>query len=94
MFSGQSAGLGRAILCWFLGNTLSRPLHEHTLFDLDVSHYALMAFLLVPALTLAVVRSVLGTRLAFRVEGLCRRPTLAAGLSVIFLAAFISGLAR
>ena len=52
---GALAGLGSAILCWFLGNTLASPIRQHTFFDLDGSHYALMAFLLVPALTLAVV---------------------------------------
>ncbi len=91
---GALAGLGSAILCWFLGNTLSRPLHEHTLFDLDVSHYALMAFLLVPALTLAVVALFW---VPPRVQGggplpEGRRWRLA--LVLIFLAAFISGLAR
>ncbi|HKD83284.1 MAG TPA: hypothetical protein VKB58_00960 [Terriglobales bacterium] len=52
---GALAGLGSAILCWFLGTTLAGPLRLHTLFKLDGAHYALMAFLLVPALILAVV---------------------------------------
>ena len=52
---GALAGVGSAILCWFLGGTLATPLRQGTLFSLDESHYALMAFLLVPALILAVV---------------------------------------
>ncbi len=52
---GALAGLGSAILCWFLGSTLATPLRQRTVFSLDVSHYALLAFLLVPALILAVV---------------------------------------
>lgn len=91
---GALAGLGSAILCWFLGSTLSQPFREHTFFDLDGSHYALMAFLLVPALTLAVValfwvppRVSGGGPLP---EG--RRWRIA--LVLIFIAAFISGIAR
>jgi hypothetical protein len=91
---GAIAGLGSAILCWFFGSTLSPPLRQHTFFDLDGSHYALFAFLLVPALTLAVValfwvppRVSGGGPLP---EG--RRWRLA--LVLIFLAAFVSGLAR
>jgi hypothetical protein len=52
---GAIAGLGSATLCWFLGNTLASPIKAHTLFSLDSSRWALFAFLLVPALILAVV---------------------------------------
>lgn len=52
---GALAGLGSAILCWFLGGTIAGPLRRGTLLSLDGSRYALMAFLLVPALILAVV---------------------------------------
>ena len=52
---GALAGLGSAILCWFLGTILGPPLRHGTLFSQDGSRYALMAFLLVPALVLAVV---------------------------------------
>jgi hypothetical protein len=52
---GALAGLGSAILCWFLGSTLAGPLRQRTLFVLDGAHYALLAFLFVPALILAVV---------------------------------------
>jgi uncharacterized BrkB/YihY/UPF0761 family membrane protein len=91
---GALAGLGSAILCWFLGKTLSQPLRQHTFFDLDGSHYALFAFLLVPALTLAVVALFwVPPRVSGQgplPEG--RRWRLA--LVLIFLAAFVSGLAR
>ena len=52
---GALAGLGSATLCWFLGDTLAPAVREHKLFHMDGSHYALLAFLLVPALILAVV---------------------------------------
>jgi hypothetical protein len=52
---GALAGIGSAILCWFLGGALGGPLRQGTLFSLDESHYALLAFLVVPALILAVV---------------------------------------
>ena len=91
---GAVAGLGSAVLCWFLGSTLAPPLRQHTFFDMDGSRYALLAFLLVPALTLAVValfwvppRVSGGGPLP---EG--RRWRIA--LVLIFIAALISGLAR
>ena len=52
---GALAGLGSAILCWFLGDVLSTPVRKGRLLRLDVAHYELIAFLFVPALILAVV---------------------------------------
>ena len=52
---GALAGLGSVILWWFFGHTLATPLRNGTLFSLDGSHYALLAFLIVPALILTVV---------------------------------------
>jgi len=52
---GAVAGLGCAILCWFLGSTLAPPLRHGALFSKDRSYYELLAFLFVPALILAVV---------------------------------------
>lgn len=52
---GAVAGVGSAILCWFLGRMLGGPLRDGRLFALPASQYALMAFLVVPALVLAVV---------------------------------------
>jgi hypothetical protein len=91
---GALAGLGSAILCWFLGSTLAASLRQGTLFSLEGSHYALLAFLLVPALIMAVValfwvppRVSGGGPLP---EG--RRWRLA--LVLLFIAAFVVGLAR
>jgi hypothetical protein len=91
---GALAGLGSTILCWFLGKTLSTPLRQHTFFDLDRSHYALFAFLLVPALTMAVVALFW---VPPRISGggpLPEGRLWRLALVLIFLAAFISGLAR
>jgi len=52
---GAVAGLGSAILCWFLGTTLAGPLRQAKLFSLGSSQYILLAFLFIPALILAVV---------------------------------------
>jgi hypothetical protein len=93
-FLGAIAGLGSAILCWFLGSTLARPVHEHTLLDLDGSHYALLAFLLVPALTLAVVALFW---VPPRVSGegpLPEGSRWRIALVLIFVAAFVSGFVR
>jgi len=91
---GALAGLGSAILCWFLGKTLAGPLRQGRLFRLDGSHYALLAFLFVPALILAVValfwvppRMAGGGPLP---EG--KRWRLA--LVLLFVATFAAGLAR
>jgi hypothetical protein len=91
---GALAGLGSAILCWFLGSTLAPPLRQGRLLSLDGSRYALLAFLVVPALILAVValfwvppRVSGGGPLP---EG--RRWRLA--LVLLFLAAFVVGLVR
>jgi hypothetical protein len=91
---GALAGLGSAVLCWFLGGALAAPLRQGRLFALEGSQYALLAFLVVPALILAVValfwvppRVSGGGPLP---EG--RRWRLA--LVLLFLAAFAVGLAR
>jgi hypothetical protein len=52
---GAVAGLGSAILCWFLGSTLAAPLRRGTLFSQGGSQYILLTFLFVPGLVLAVV---------------------------------------
>jgi len=91
---GAIAGLGSAVLLWFFGSTLASPIRAHTIFSLDGSHYALFAFLLVPALILAVVALFW---VPPRVEGggplpEGRRWRLA--LVLVFAAAFALGLAR
>ena len=52
---GAVAGLGSAVLCWFLGSTLASPLRHGRLFTQGGAQYALLAFLFVPALIMAVV---------------------------------------
>ncbi len=52
---GAVAGFGSAALCWFLGKMLGTPLRAGSLFAQPLPQYALMAFLAVPALILAVV---------------------------------------
>jgi hypothetical protein len=91
---GALAGLGSAVLWWFLGSTLAPSIRQHTLFQMGGSRFALFAFLLVPALILAVValfwvppRVAGGGPLP---EG--KRWRLA--LVLLFLAAFALGLAH
>jgi hypothetical protein len=91
---GAFAWLGSAILCWFLGSTLATPLRQGTLFFLDRSRYALMAFLIVPALILAVVALFW---VPPRVAGggpLPEGRRWRAALVLLFLAAFVVGLLR
>jgi hypothetical protein len=52
---GAVAGLGSAVLCWFLGSTLASPWRQGRLFTQGGAQYALLAFLFVPALIMAVV---------------------------------------
>jgi hypothetical protein len=52
---GVLAGLGSAILCWFLGDVLAGPARKGQLLHLGTARYELIAFLFVPALILAVV---------------------------------------
>ena len=91
---GALAGLGSAILCWFLGDALSGPVRKGQLLRLDVAHYELLAFLLVPALVLAIV-AVFWVPPRLKEEG----PTpegarLRLLLVVIFVAAFLFGFAH
>lgn len=52
---GAIAGLGSATLFWFFGSRLAPAIRSRALFSLAGWEYALFAFLLVPALILAVV---------------------------------------
>src|SRR3974377_404017 len=52
---GAVAGLGSAILCWFLGSTLATPVRRANVLSQSGSPYILPAFLFIPALILAVV---------------------------------------
>jgi hypothetical protein len=91
---GAVAEMGSAVLCWFLGSALASPLRQGRLFAQSEAQYALLAFLLVPALIMAVValfwvppRVTGGGPLP---EG--RRWRIV--LVLILLAAFLLGLAR
>ncbi|MGA2903046.1 MAG: hypothetical protein ABSD98_04390 [Candidatus Korobacteraceae bacterium] len=91
---GAVAAVGAALLCWCLGNTLAAPLRHGALFSLDGSHYALLAFLLVPALILAVVALFW---VPPRVSGggpLPEGTRWRVALVLLFVAAFAVGLAR
>jgi len=90
---GAVAGLGSAILCWFLGTRLALPLRTTVSLQRG-PQYALLAFLLIPALILGVValfwvppRVLGGGPLP---EGRIWRLALV----LIFAAAFVSGLVR
>jgi len=91
---GALAGVGSAILWWFLGSTLGPPVREHALFQMTGSRFALFAFLLVPALMLAAIALFwVPPRVAGEgplPEG--RRWRLA--LVLLFVAAFALGLAH
>jgi hypothetical protein len=91
---GAIAGLGSAILFWFIGNAIAEPVRTGELLRLNTSRYELLAFLLVPALILAIValywvppRRAGGapTREGTRLRTL---------LTIVFLAAFVIGIAR
>ena len=91
---GAIAGLGSATLWWFFGSRLAPALRNGILFSLPGPEYALFAFLVVPALILAVValfwvppRLMGGGPLP---EG--RRWRLA--LVLLFAVGFVLGLAR
>ena len=89
---GAVAGLGSAVLCWFLGDTLAPLLHERKQITLVESHYALLAFLAVPALILAIVALFW---VPPRVSGggpLPEGKRWRIALVLLFLAAFVVGL--
>jgi hypothetical protein len=91
---GALAGLGSAILCWFLGDALSGPARKGQLLHLDVAHYELIAFLFVPALILAVVALFW---VPPRLDGQGPTPEgarLRLLLVLIFLGAFLIGFVR
>jgi hypothetical protein len=91
---GAIAGLGSAVLWWFLGGTLAPPLHQGKLFSQGGNQYALLAFLFVPALILAVVALFW---VPPRVSGGGPLPEgwrWRLALVLLFVAVFVSGLAR
>lgn len=91
---GALAALGSAVLFWFLGGALSRPVRAGGMSSVDVSHYALVAFLLVPALVLAVVALFWVPPRAAGEGPSEEGKRLRALLTVVFFAAFLFGVAR
>src|SRR5271165_2040722 len=91
---GAVAGLGSAILCWFLGTRLSLSLRSAAVPLPSGPQYALLAFLSIPALILAVVALFW---VPPRISGEGPSPKGRAwrlALVVVFLGAFLSGLLR
>jgi len=91
---GAIAGLGSATLFWFLGSRLAPAIRKGVLFSLAGWEYALFAFLLVPALILAVVALFW---VPPRVEGggpLPEGTRWRLALLVLFAAGFALGLAK
>lgn len=91
---GAVAGLGSAILCWFLGTRLALSLWPGSVALQSGPQYALLAFLLIPALILAVVALFW---VPPRVSGggpLPEGKIWRLALVLIFLAAFVGGLSR
>ena len=91
---GAVAGLGSAVLCWFLGSTLASPLRQGRLFTQGGAQYALLAFLFVPALIMAVLALFW---VPPRVSGggpLPEGKRWRAVLVLVLLAAFLVGLLR
>jgi len=91
---GALAGLGSAILCWFLGSVLSAPTRAGQLLHLGRARYELLVFLIVPASVLAVLA-------LFWVPGHGESPgpggrasRLRMLLVLVLLAAFLLGFAR
>jgi hypothetical protein len=52
---GALAGLGSAILLWFLGGLLAGPTRAGQLLHMGRANYELVAFLFLPALVMAVL---------------------------------------
>lgn len=91
---GALAGLGSAILLWFLGGVLSAPIRHGQLLHLGRASYELIAFLFLPALVLAVLALfwVPPQTDANSPSSSGNRTRLL--LVVIFVGAFLLGLAR
>ena len=91
---GALAGLGSAILCWFLGSVLSAPARAGQLLHLGRASYELIVFLIVPASVLAVLALfwVPGHPESDGAVGRASRVRLL--LLLIFLGAFLLGFAR
>src|SRR5271165_4990420 len=91
---GAVAGLGSAVLCWFLGTRLALSRRPAAIPLQSGPQYALLAFLLIPALILAVV-ALFWVPPRISGEGpLPEGRIWRLALVLLFLAAFVSGLLR
>jgi hypothetical protein len=91
---GALAGLGSAILCWFLGSVLSAPTRAGQLLHLGRARYELIVFLMVPASVLAVLALFWVPGHPGTVSSAGRASRVRLLLVLILLAAFLAGFAR
>jgi hypothetical protein len=91
---GAVAGFGSAVLFWFIGDALAEPVRNGQLLRLGASGYALMAFLLVPALILAVVALHWVPPRQAGQGPTAEGTRLRAILTALFVAAFVIGIVR
>ena len=91
---GALAGLGGAILCWFLGSVLAPAVRTGQILQMGRTRYELIAFLFVPASVLAVLAFFWVPRQPD--EGGSVRDGLRVRLllALVFLVAFFLGFAR
>jgi hypothetical protein len=91
---GALAGLGSAILLWFLGGVLSAPIRHGQLLHLGRASYELIAFLFLPALVLAVLALFWVPPQTEATGPVSSANRLRLLLVVIFVGAFLLGFAR
>jgi hypothetical protein len=91
---GGLAGLGSAILWWFLGSVLSAPTRSGELLHLGRARYELIVFLLVPALVLGVLALFWVAGPPDRVGSIRKASRTRMVLLLAFVAAFLVGFAR
>jgi hypothetical protein len=91
---GALAGLGSAILLWFMGGVLSAPTLHGQLLHLSRAQYELVAFLFLPALVLAVLALYWVPQQPTATGPDPKGGRLRMLLVLIFVAAFLLGCAR
>ncbi|HEX8801338.1 MAG TPA: hypothetical protein VF772_22125 [Terriglobales bacterium] len=91
---GVLAGLGSAILFWFLGSVLSAPVRAGQLLHLGRAGYELIAFLIVPASVLAALALFWVPGHPDNIARVGRASRVRLLLVLIFLGAFLLGFAR
>ena len=91
---GALAGLGSAILFWFLGSVLSAPVRAGQLLHLGRARYELIVFLIVPAAVLAVLALFWVPGHPGSISPIGRAARVRLLLVLIFVAAFLFGFAR